>query len=128
MFEQKPPTGLKAPGRRLWTGVVVSYILTPAELAMLEQAARTADELERLEKAVRELPDLVVTGSMGQPRMHPLLSEVRAHRALLAKLTAELNLPDVDQKAGLRAGARHARKAAVARWSRRGDSDGAASV
>jgi hypothetical protein len=127
MFEQKPPTGLKAPGRRLWTGVVVSYILTPAELAMLEQAARTADELERLEKAVRALPDLVVTGSMGQPRMHPLLSEVRAHRALLAKLTEQLNLPDIDQQIGQRAGSRQARKAAVARWNRRDDS-GAASA
>jgi hypothetical protein len=127
MFEQKPPSGLKAPGRRLWTAVVGPYILTPAELAMLEKACVTLDELERLEKAVRALPDLVVTGSMGQPRMHPLLSEVRAHRVLLAKLAEQLNLPDIDQQIGLRAGSRQARKAAVVRWNRRDDS-GAASA
>jgi hypothetical protein len=118
MFEQKPPTGLKASGKRLWTAVAEPYILTPAELATLEQAARTADELARLEKAVRALPDLVVAGSMGQPRMHPLLGEVREHRRLLERLTTALNLPDVTENIGLRAGARHARKAATARWDR----------
>ena len=49
---------------------------------MLEQACRTADELDRLERAVRALPSLVVEGSTGQPRSHPLLAEVRAHRLL----------------------------------------------
>jgi hypothetical protein len=49
----KPPTGLKAPGRGLWTAVAGPYVLTPAELEMLGQACRTADELDRLEKAVR---------------------------------------------------------------------------
>ena len=92
-----------------------------------EQAARTADELERLEKAVRALPDLVVAGSMGQPRMHPLLGEVRAHRQLFERLTTALNLPDVTEEVGLRAGARHAKKAAIARWNRRDDSGSAAS-
>ncbi len=43
-----PPTGLKAPGRRLWGAVAGLYILTPAELEMLGQACRTADELDRL--------------------------------------------------------------------------------
>jgi hypothetical protein len=53
---------------------------------------------------------------MGQPRMHPLLSEVRSHRLLLAKLTEQLNLPDMDQQIGLRAKQRHAQKAARGRW------------
>jgi hypothetical protein len=29
-----------------------------------------------------------------------------------------LNLPDMDQQVGLRAGARHAQKAALGRWNR----------
>ena len=41
--------------------------------------------------------------------------------SLLAKLGAELNLPDITQEVGLRAGQRHAKKAAVARWTRRDD-------
>jgi hypothetical protein len=118
MADQKPPSGLRAPGKRLWNAVVGPYVLTPAEITMLTEACFTVDELDSLEKAVRALPDLVVVGSMGQPRMHPLLGEVRAHRALLAKLTEQLNLPDIDQQIGLRAGSRHARTAARARWDR----------
>jgi hypothetical protein len=67
--------------------VAESYVLSPAELAMLEQAARTADELDRLERAVRALPELTTTGSTGQLKPHPFLAEVRAHRQLLERLT-----------------------------------------
>ena len=75
----KPPTGLKAPGRRLWVSVADRYVLTSAEVEMLGQACRTADELDRLERAVRVLPELTTTGSTGQLKPHPLLAEVRAH-------------------------------------------------
>jgi hypothetical protein len=91
---------------------------------MLEEACRTLDELDRLEKALRALPDLVVTGSMGQPRTHPLLGEVREHRRLLERLTTALNLPDITEEIGHRAGQKHAKKAALARWNR--TQDGAA--
>jgi hypothetical protein len=90
--------------------------LTPAELANLAEACRTADELDRLEKAVRALPDLVVPGSTGQPKVHPLLEEVRRHRLLLERLTTALNLPDDGQLIGARGPTRHARKAARSRW------------
>ncbi|MFZ1114232.1 MAG: P27 family phage terminase small subunit [Propionibacteriaceae bacterium] len=119
--QPKPPAGLRATGKRLWTSVQADYVLSPAETAVLAEACRTWDELERLEEAVRELDSFVVKGSMEQDRMHPLLGEVRAHRSLLAKLGAELNLPDITQEVGLRAGQRHAKKAAVARWTRRDD-------
>jgi hypothetical protein len=64
-------------------------VLTPAELSVLEQACRASDELLIIEKAVRDLPDLVVLGSMMQPKAHPLLEEARRHRALLDRLTSE---------------------------------------
>jgi hypothetical protein len=92
------------------------YVLTAAEVEMLGQACRTCDELDRLEKAVRSLPELTVQGSMGQPKSHPLLAEVRAHRLLLERLTTALCLPDEDQEVGLRPGQRHARTAAQGRW------------
>ena len=117
----RPPTGLKAPGRKLWAAVVVPYVLTPAELAMLGEACRTAGELDRLEKAVRALPDLVTTGSTGQLKPHPLLEEVRRHRLLLERLTSALNLPDDTEEVGTRASSRHARKAAEGRWRKRTD-------
>jgi hypothetical protein len=74
---EKAPTGLRAPGKALWAAVASKYVLTAGELEVLRQAVRTADEVDRLEKAVRALPDLITTGSTGQPRAHPLLSEVR---------------------------------------------------
>jgi hypothetical protein len=112
----RPPTGLRAPGRRLWVAVAGLYVLTPAELQMLAEACRTADELDRLEKAVRALPELVVSGSTGQPKAHPLLEEVRRHRLLLERLTTALNLPDESEEVGTRASSRHAQKAAEGRW------------
>ena len=130
--ELSAPSGLGAPGRRLWAAVAASYVLTPAEVSVLVEACRTADELDRLERALRRLPALTVSGSMGQPRAHPLLAEARAHRLLLERLTAALNLPDDDQEVGLRGSSRHARTAALGRWrlerdKRKGGQDGDAS-
>lgn len=118
MSAQEPPAGLGASGQQLWDSVISVYVLTPAELSMLAEAARTSDELDRLEQAVRELPELTTRGSTGQLRPHPLLAEVRSHRQLLERLTTALALPNVDQEQGSNAAQRHARKAAVARWQR----------
>ena len=132
-LKPKPPSGLRAPARRLWAAVVDKYVLTPAELAMLVEACRTSDELDRLEREVRALPELTTTGSAGQVKAHPLLGEVRSHRLLLERLSAALNLPDDDQEVGLRGSSRHARTAAFGRWRlerdkvRKGGQDGDAS-
>ena len=72
-----PPAGLRMQGKRLWEAVVTVYVLTPAELSILTECCRTRDELDRLEVAVRKLPDLVTAGSRGQVIPHPLLAEVR---------------------------------------------------
>ena len=112
----RPPSGLRAPGRKLWLSVATKYVLTAAELEMLAQACRTADELDRLERAVRALSDLTTTGSTGQLKPHPLLAEVRAHRLLLERLTKALALPDEDEESGMRPGAKHAQRAARGRW------------
>jgi hypothetical protein len=74
----KTSGGLRVAGRRFWAAVADQLVLNPGEIALLEQAARTADELDRLERAVRALPELTTTGSTGQIRPHPLLAEVRA--------------------------------------------------
>ena len=112
----RSPSGLKAPGRKLWLSVIGRYVLTAAEVEMLGQACRTADELDRLERAVRQLSELTVRGSTGQPKAHPLLEEVRRHRVLLERLTGALCLPDDDEEVGLRPGQKHARRAVQARW------------
>jgi hypothetical protein len=116
MSDQRPPSGLKVSGKRLWVSVAEKYVLTPAELTNLAEACRTKDELDRLERAVRALPDLTTTGSTGQLKPHPLLAEVRAHRLLLERLTGALNLPDEDEESGMRPGQKHAQRAARGRW------------
>jgi hypothetical protein len=116
---RRPPSGLRASGKRLWVSVAEKYVLTPAELTNLAEACRTKDELDRLERAVRALPELTTTGSTGQLKPHPLLAEVRAHRMLLERLTTALNLPDEDEEVGLRPGQKHAQRAARDRWRER---------
>jgi len=120
MSELKPPPGLRAPGKRLWASVLGSYVLTPNELETLRQARGTAGEVNRLEKALKTLDNLTVEGSTGQEKGHPLLAELRAHRQLLDRLIASLNIPDRDEEVGLRPGQHHAQVAANARWKIRG--------
>jgi hypothetical protein len=117
------PTGLRAPGRRLWASVVGPYELTAGELAVLEQAARTADLVDRLERDVRALPELTSSGYAGQPRPHPLLAALRAERLLLERLIGALNLPDDTRQVGMTPASRHAQHAAQARWRQRKEVD-----
>jgi hypothetical protein len=64
-------------------------------MIILEEACRTRDEVERLRLALLGA-DLLVLGSAGQYRAHPLLKELRQSRALLAQHFRQLGLPDLD--------------------------------
>jgi hypothetical protein len=111
----KPPNGLEAAGRQLWDSVAAKFVLNAGEIAILGQAAATADEIVLLEAELRG-SSLVVAGYSGQPRPNPLLKIIQDHRLLLRRLVDSLNLPDEDQESGLRPGARHAQTAARGRW------------
>lgn len=88
----RPPTGLRAPGQRLWRSVVDVWTLDEHELALLVEAVRTVDLLDRLDRLVRrEGP--IIDGSQGQ-RAHPAAVEARQQRIALARLLAALRLPD----------------------------------
>ena len=113
------PSGLKTPGRRFWRQVVAAYLFRPDELILLETACKTLDVIAEIDAAMVGEP-LTVRGSMGQLREHPLLSEARQQRGVLARMLAQLKLPDTDAGyAAIRAGARsvQARSAARSRWS-----------
>ncbi len=96
--------------------VLDQYVLSPAELLILEQAAVTADELERLSAELAAAP-LVVAGSRGQDRPHPLLGEVRAHRRVLDALCRSLCLPVEGETVGRPRSPRHV-ASANERWRR----------
>jgi hypothetical protein len=66
-----------------------------------------------------ELADgFVVKGSQGQPRLSAAVTEVRQGRLALARLLAELRLPDVDEVVGVNP---VRQRAARARWNARRD-------
>jgi hypothetical protein len=106
MTRPKAPAKLGAGGRSLWSAVVGEYELRADELRLLEHAARTVDLIDDMAAELAKAA-LMVPGSMGQTRPHPLLTEIRGHRGLLATLLKQLDLPDTDapglnssQKAG----------------------------
>lgn len=118
------PKGLDLHGRRMWKRVVSAYQLRPDELFVLDSACRTLDTASKLEAAMEGEP-LLVKGSMGQMREHPLLSEARQQRALLARLLAQLKLPEDGTAEQYQTGpwsafdrSMNARNAARARWQR----------
>lgn len=92
-MQEKPPTRLRAGGRRLWREVVDQWELRADELAELEQACRTVDLIAVMETELRGR-DLIVRGSTGQDALNPLIPELRAQRATLAALLSKMQLPD----------------------------------
>jgi hypothetical protein len=115
----RAPAGLRTAGRRLWRQITDGLRLRPDELALLEPACRTADDLAEREATLRKAKP-VVAGSAGQPRPNPLYAEVRASREALRRLLGSLDVPEAEglgsEWDGLTASSR-ARKAARARWS-----------
>jgi len=89
MTTNAAPRGLKGPGKALWQATVAEFELSSPELGLLAEACRTRDELERLTIALAGA-ELLVIGSMGQPRPNPLLDEARKHRETMGRLLALL--------------------------------------
>jgi len=107
---------LKARGRRFWKAVSAGYELNVDELELLTEVCRCLDDVEALAATV-ERDGLTVPGSAGQTRVHPAVGELRACRALVGKLLAQLGLPGPDGErldSPVRA---RARAAANKRWA-----------
>jgi hypothetical protein len=126
---RKPPN-LCTAGGKLWDQITdpeTGWDLRPDELRLLEDACRTADTIDVLEKALKTA-QLTVKGSMGQIVAHPLLTEVRQHRGVLASLLGKLKLTDLDESSPVGdqgdgtvtpfTRSQAARKAANARWGK----------
>jgi len=115
------PRGLKARGHRFWKAVREGYELNVDELEVLVEVCRCLDDCEALAGAV-ERDGLTVPGSSGQTRVHPAVGELRATRALVGRLLAQLGLPDADGQTLDSPVRARARGAANKRWAAtRGD-------
>jgi hypothetical protein len=86
-----PPKGLRAAGKRLWTAVTSEFELGEPETLVLLQAARCADRLDTLDRAIRRGRVVDPTGAP-----HSALGESRQQSILLARLVAALRLPDAE--------------------------------
>jgi hypothetical protein len=86
--------GLGTAGKRAWRAATDEFVFSGPELEVLRTLCRLLDELARVETAIAETDSLIVAGSTGQPKAHPLLEEARRHRATLARLVAALGLPE----------------------------------
>jgi hypothetical protein len=118
MAVKRAPSGLGQAGKQLWRETVAGYELSPAELATLGRACRTADLLARVDEDLAG--DITSEGSMGQVRSPPLLrSYVELSQVLDAQLRS-LCLPLAGEDVGHRRSPA-AVAAAQARWrDRRG--------
>ncbi|MFY1582873.1 hypothetical protein ACN267_32135 [Micromonospora sp. WMMD734] len=92
----RAPSGLRAPGRRLWESVTGDYDLDEHELALLVEAVRTVDLLDELERRVRS--DGAVIDSPQGLKAHPAAVEARQQRIALARLVAALRMPAGDEE------------------------------
>ena len=117
MGSPRPPQSLSAAGRRFWRAITTRYELSPGEVELLRQACRTVDLIERLDIELLDEP-LMVRGSTGQPKSHPLLASVAAQRSTLGGLMRDLSLPMPDELVGRRRSPA-ATAAAQQRWRER---------
>src|SRR5215218_5682037 len=100
---ERPPAGLGADARHLWSSVIEAYDLEEHERALLVEACRTVDLLDKLDAEVRR-DGPTIDSSQGL-RAHPAATEARQQRIALARLLAALRLPsgeEGDQQAGAR--------------------------
>ncbi|WP_231911998.1 P27 family phage terminase small subunit [Rhodococcus sp. HS-D2] len=86
----KPPAGLRAAGKRLWSDTLEDFDLAEHERGLLLQACRTADSLDELQKVLER--DGVLNESSQGTRVHPALPELRQQRITFARLVAALGL------------------------------------
>lgn len=93
MTTPKTPAGLGTRGARFWRATVADFELTKGELQLLEEAARTLDQLDQLAAVIAQ-DGATVTGSAGQTVLNPAISEARQQRLTLHRLLAALALPD----------------------------------
>ncbi|MGD7003661.1 hypothetical protein [Corynebacterium halotolerans] len=115
------PEDLGDAGLELWTRINTTFDFAdePGKLAILEQAARTVDQIEALEEAKKDAP-LTAKGSMGQAVIHPFIQELRQQRGSLNSLMKSLGLPESDEETAAKAERRSkaGKAGAAGRWGR----------
>lgn len=122
MSAPRTPAGLGKAGQRLWRGTFGErddgsrLELRADELALLAEACRLADDVERIRGELADAP-LTATGSQGQQVSNPLRGELHRTVATLDRVLRTLSLPDDPGEAHGRGGSWAGRNLARQRWS-----------
>lgn len=107
------PEGLSEAGTRLWDAISTEFELGEHELALLREAASTADQIALLQSLV-ETDGPMMESPQGR-KVHPAMVECRQQRIVLARLLAALRIPvdeDVDDRGPVRGAPRGAPRGA----------------
>ena len=110
----RAPAVLAARGRALWREVHRSYELDPIEVELLRQMCAVVDRCDAIEAELKDAP-LMMSGSVGQPRVNPLLGALREEEKMADRLASSLGVSTPGHSGR---GAGHQKKAAQTRWSR----------
>lgn len=92
----RKPAKLTDESSEFWDEVTDAYKLRPDEKRVLGDVCKTMDTIAHLE-AEAEKGDTYLTGSMGQKVLNGIYGELRQQRATLARLMAQLKLPDLNE-------------------------------
>ena len=94
----KPPQNLGADGRRFFRTVSREYVLSPSELALLEQASHA---YEHATAAWRTLAaeGAVIADRYGSPKQHPAVATANTMAQLVARLARQLGVELADEDA-----------------------------
>ena len=111
MTKASPPMGLRLGGLRLWNRVLADYEMAEHEEAVLLQACRIVDVLDRLQLQI-DTHELVIESPQGS-KVNPAVVEFRQQAVTLAKCMASLRIPlddeqKIDRQAQQRVGVRKA--------------------
>jgi hypothetical protein len=79
--------------RAFYDAALADYVLTDSELLLLAQVCKSLDVIDGLNAAIAR-DGLTVEGASGQVRVHPAVAEVRSTGLAVARLLAQLGLPD----------------------------------
>lgn len=90
-----PPSKLGAAGKALWHDIADDMPdgleFDQRELAVLATAARQADTIASLERAIKR-DGVMIVGAAGQRRLNAAVTELRQGRVALARLLGELKV------------------------------------
>ncbi len=97
----KRPTGLKAPGKKLWDAIHASadFSGSPETVAVIEQACFLADEINRLQRLIRKAgSDTRVAGYNGQLVSMPEVADLQSNQRTYLAYLKSIRVSDVDDK------------------------------